>query len=68
MKKNIGNLDKGLRVIIAITVALLYYFNVIAGTLAYILMVVAIILLITSFINFCPIYSILGVNSLKSKK
>ncbi|SHJ02663.1 YgaP family membrane protein [Algibacter luteus] len=68
MKKNIGNLDKGLRVIIAITVALLYYFNVITGTLAYILMVVAIILLITSFINFCSIYSILGVNSVKSKK
>jgi hypothetical protein len=68
MKKNMGSLDKVFRVLIAVTVAVLYYLNIISGSLAYILMVVAIILLITTFINFCPIYSILGINSLKSKK
>ena len=48
MKKNMGALDKSLRVLVAIVIALLYYLNVVSGTLAYILMAVAIILLITS--------------------
>ena len=68
MKKNMGSLDKGVRIVLAIIVALLYYFNVISGTLAYVLMAVAIILLITSVINFCPLYRIIGVNSCKIKK
>ena len=67
MKKNVGNADKSIRVLLAVVVALLYYFNVIEGTLAYILMAVAIILLVTSLINFCPLYRILGVNTCKVK-
>ena len=67
MKKNMSNLDKGIRVIIAIAVALLYYLNVIEGTLAYILIAVAIILLVTSLINFCPLYRILGISTCKIK-
>ncbi|WP_367277948.1 DUF2892 domain-containing protein [Winogradskyella sp.] len=62
-----SNLDKGIRVIIAIAVALLYYFNIIEGTLAYILMAVAIIFLVTSLINFCPLYRILGISTCKIK-
>ena len=68
MKKNVGNTDKSVRVLLAIVVALLYYFNVIEGTLAYILMAVAIILLVTSLINFCPLYKILGINTCKIKE
>jgi hypothetical protein len=54
MKKNMGSLDKGLRVLIAAVIAILYFFDVIGGTLAYVLMGVAIVLLLTSFLNFCP--------------
>jgi hypothetical protein len=68
MKKNMGTLDKGIRIIIAIAIALLYYFNVISGTLAYVLMAVAIIFLLTSFISFCPLYTLLGINTCKLKK
>jgi hypothetical protein len=67
MTKNMSNLDKGIRVIVAAVVALLYYFNVIEGTLAYILMAVAIILLVTSLINFCPLYRVLGISTCKIK-
>lgn len=63
-----GTLDKGIRIIIAIAIALLYYFNVISGTLAYVLMAVAIIFLLTSFISFCPLYTLLGINTCKLKK
>lgn len=68
MKRNLGNLDKGVRVLIAVTVAILYYFNIIEGTLAYILMAAGIILLVTSLINFCPLYRIIGINSCRIKK
>ena len=67
MKKNMSNLDKGVRVLFAAAVALLYYFNVIEGTLAYVLMALAIILLITSLINFCPLYRIFGISTCKIK-
>ena len=65
MKKNMGALDKGVRIVAAIIIALLYYFNVIEGTLAYILMAASIIFLITSFISFCPLYSLFGWNTCK---
>ncbi|WP_298550892.1 DUF2892 domain-containing protein [uncultured Algibacter sp.] len=68
MKKNMGTLDKGIRIVVAITIALLYYFNAISGTLAYVLMAVAIIFLLTSFINFCPLYSLFRINTCKIKK
>ena len=68
MKKNMGTADKGIRVAIAILIALLYYFNVIEGTLAYVLMAFAIVFLVTSFISFCPLYTLLGINTCKVKK
>lgn len=67
MKKNMGALDKSLRVLIAIVIALLFYLDVIEGTLAYVLMAFAIIFLITSFISFCPLYPILGINTCRRK-
>jgi len=68
MKKNMGNTDKGIRVFLAVAVALLYYFNIIEGTLAYILMAFAIIFLVTSFISFCPLYAPFGISTCKTKK
>jgi hypothetical protein len=65
MKKNIGSIDKIIRIILAITVVILFYMNVISGTLALILGAFAIILLITSFINFCPLYFPFGISTRK---
>ncbi len=62
-----GALDKSLRVLLAILIAMLYYLDVIQGTLAYILMAFAIIFLITSFVSFCPLYTILGINTCRRK-
>lgn len=67
MKKNMGSTDKVIRIIIAIVIAALYYFNVIEGTLAYILMALAIVFLLTSFISFCPLYAPFKINTCKRK-
>jgi hypothetical protein len=68
MKKNMGSIDKGIRVILGIAIALLYYFNIISGTVALVLMVIALIFLVTSLINFCPLYTVFKINTCKRPK
>ena len=64
MKKNMGTIDKILRVIIAIVIAVLYYMDLIVGnTFSAVVLFLAAILLITSLLNFCPLYFILRINS-----
>ena len=67
MKRNMNNTDKFVRVLIAAAIAVLYYYGVIDGILAYVLMAVAIILLLTSLFNFCPLYKVLGIRTFKSE-
>lgn len=67
MKKNMGNTDKAIRTLIALIIAALSYFEIISGVLGNILLVLAIILLITSFVNFCPLYHLFGINTRKDK-
>ncbi|MBS1689811.1 MAG: DUF2892 domain-containing protein [Bacteroidetes bacterium] len=56
MKKNMGTIDRILRIAAAIVIAVLYLTHVISGTLAVILLVIAAIFILTSFISFCPLY------------
>lgn len=68
MKKNMGSTDKMIRLIIAVVIAVLFYTNVIYGTLAIVLGILAIVFALTSFINFCPLYTLLGINTCEVKK
>lgn len=63
MTKNMGTTDKMIRIGIALVIALLYWQNIISGTLALVLIGVAVIFLLTSTVSFCPIYKILGISS-----
>jgi len=63
-----GTADKTIRVIVAIVVGILIYAEVLTGTLAYVLLALSAIFLITSFLSFCPLYSIFGINSCKKEK
>ena len=65
MKKNIGLTDKIVRILLAIVIAVLYYTNTINGTIAIILGAFAVILLLTGFINFCPLYLPFGISTRK---
>lgn len=65
MKKNVGTIDKAVRVIAAVAVAALYHTGTISGTAAVVLGAVAAIFLFTSIISFCPLYAILGVSTCK---
>lgn len=56
MKKNVGMFDRVARVAIAVLIAILYFANVISGTVAIILLILAGIFIVTGFVGFCPIY------------
>lgn len=63
MKKNVGTIDKVIRILIALVVVLLYFTNAISGTLAIILLILSGILIVTSFISFCPMYWPFGIST-----
>lgn len=67
MKNNMGSADKVIRILVAITVIALYFGNIISGTIAIILLVLAGILIITSFISFCPLYLPFGISTRKKQ-
>jgi hypothetical protein len=67
MRKNLGNADKTIRILIAAVAALLFFTNIVTGTLGIIVLVGGGILLATSLINFCPLYAILGINTCPRK-
>jgi len=56
-----GFLDRTIRFILAIVIGVLYYTNVINGTLAIVLGLFAIAFILTSFISFCPLYLPFGI-------
>ena len=67
MKKNVGNIDKGVRIGIAVIIALLYKVNYISGTTAIVLLSLAGIFILTSLISFCPLYLPFGISTCKKK-
>lgn len=67
MKKNMGNTDRIIRVILAIVFATLYFTQTVTGTFGLVLVVLGAIFLATSFISFCPLYTLVGINTCPKK-
>lgn len=68
MKKNIGNADKIIRILIAAVLTFLYINGTISGVLGIIAVVVSAVFVATSLISFCPLYTIFGINTCTTKK
>jgi hypothetical protein len=68
MKKNMGSLDKIIRISIALIFVVLFFTNVIIGTLGIILMVLAGVFVVTSFVSVCPLYMPFGISTCKTNK
>lgn len=68
MKKNMGLTDRATRIIIAAVIAVLFFGNIVTGTLGIILLVVAGIFLLTSFVSFCPLYALFGLSTCPVKQ
>lgn len=68
MKKNMGSADRIIRLIIAAVLGFLFYNGTISGTLGIVAVVAAGVFVLTSFVSFCPLYPLLGINTCSVKK
>ena len=67
MKKNMGTIDKSIRILVAVLVVVLYFTHVISGVLAIVLLALSAIFVVTSLISFCPLYLPLGLSTRKKE-
>ena len=58
-----GNADRVIRIIIAAIIGILYFTNIISGTLAIVLLILSVVFILTSIISFCPLYTIFGLKT-----
>ncbi len=65
MKKNMGNIDRIVRIILAIAFSVAYFTKAVEGTLVYVLLGLGAIFLLTSIVSFCPLYTLFGLNTCK---
>ncbi len=56
MVKNMGLVDRLLRIVVAMVIAYLYISGTIGGWLALVLGVIAVVFVVTSAMGFCPAY------------
>lgn len=68
MKKNMGTIDRVIRTVIAVVIAVLYFTGQISGTVAIVLGIVAVAFLLTSLIGWCPMYNPFGISTRKESK
>lgn len=67
MKSNLGTADRISRLLIAAAIVVLYFLDLINGTIATVLLIVAAVLALTAIINFCPLYTIFGLRTNKKQ-
>ncbi|MBX2898552.1 MAG: DUF2892 domain-containing protein [Cyclobacteriaceae bacterium] len=67
MNKNMGSADRLIRVILAGIVVVLYFTNIISGTTAIVLLILASVFILTSLVSFCPLYLPFGLSTLRKK-
>ena len=68
MNKNVGSVDKLLRIGVAVIMAYLYFSGTVTGTLGIVALGIAIAAVITSAVGFCGLYSLFGINTCKVAK
>lgn len=68
MKKNMGNADRIIRLILAAVFAYLYFGNVVTGTLGLVLVILGGVFVLTSLVRFCPLYKLVGINTCPVKQ
>ncbi|MCX6319178.1 MAG: DUF2892 domain-containing protein [Bacteroidetes bacterium] len=68
MKPNMGNADRIIRILLAAVFAYLYFSGTVAGTPGLILVILGGVFVLTSLISFCPLYTLVGLNTCPNKQ
>lgn len=67
MKIKMGRADRIIRVLIAVAILILYFTHTITGTLSDLLLAVGLVFLLTSLVDSCPLYTVLGIKTCRAK-
>ena len=65
--KNMGSIDKVIRILAAIVFGYLYFSGTVTGVLGIILLVLGLIFVLTSLVSFCPLYLPFKISTLKKE-
>jgi hypothetical protein len=68
MKKNMGGADRIIRILVAAVFAYLYFSGTVTGTLGLVLVVLGGVFVLTSLVGFCPLYTLVGLNTCPRKE
>jgi hypothetical protein len=69
MKKNVGNTDRFVRVMFGIILLIIFMSGAITNSLwNWIILAVSLVLIITAFATFCPLYALLGKSTCEVKR
>ncbi len=68
MKANMGSADRIIRLLLAAVFATLFFTETVSGTWGIVLMTLAVVFMLTSFVSFCPLYAPFGINTCSTKK
>lgn len=68
MKKNMGKTDKLIRVTLGLIFISLYFAGTVTGTLGIVLVILGAVFILTSAMSFCPLYTLVGINTCAVKK
>ena len=66
MKRNMSNIDRIIRLVIAALFAFLYFGGVLPGTLGLVLFILGIVFVLTSIVSFCPIYAMFKLSTYRA--
>ncbi|MGM0631613.1 MAG: YgaP family membrane protein [Pseudomonadota bacterium] len=65
LKKNMGAVDRGIRLVIAAVITILIFTGNLSGLAAIILGILAAVFVVTSLVSTCPLYLPFGLSSRK---
>jgi K+-transporting ATPase A subunit len=66
MKPNLSNLDRSIRVVVAVLFAYLYFGGIVTGALGIVLVVLGAVFVLSAIVGYCPLYTIFKFSTLKS--
>jgi len=64
---NMGNLDRAIRLIMVVIIAVAWFAGHLSGTIAIVLGIVALAFLLTSLMGTCPMYMPFGISTCKKR-
>lgn len=68
MKTNMGSMDRLIRLAGAVVFFILYFTGTVSGIPGILLLVAGLVFTLTSLLRFCPLYTLLGINTCRTEK